>query len=842
MKVFKEGVLGERNVSRSRRPQKGRTPRSSGRLLPPVSILIDGAFVEVAAADLRPFFVRRSSDAMQRIQAATERARALDEELATARAMRRLRREMREWERAGVRRHRIRVAPPPPRKPVARARNSSLTRLTRWTKALPTYRKVIVDRQGQRGIFLDIRYDAARTNRTGVNRRRLAYQLRRDHAELYLGEPVSLSNMGANADEILACADALESVNRAARSNAKVGLNAILQCPYELDAAGRGAYLERVARLFDDMGVAYCMTLHEPDIEGDQRNYHVHIWWTLRAIERVGPYEWDIAEQLRTDLDGPLALRDLRRACADVATQTCRAHGHEVTFTHLSNAERGLTHRPVKKLGARKVRRARRGEIVADVEANRAIIADNEQRETDLRRKARQQTLQKYARGGEPKLTRATGVRGISRTPMPSRIPVRPARHQHRSPIKPKIANAKAIALPVVPVIAPLRTVAPSPVRVMSPAGARPQPSAQRTWPDRVTPASNQTIADTSPGRVNRQTAKRAIAWAERPNARMIVPIGALANRLTAAPVAPRYANQPAIAPAKRGQAGPFAAAEVRRVLPALRSPQAVETRAARGAAPTETVSRIPDRPDIAVLWPPPQQDRDQRWRQLENMVYRACPALLLSAQAITFGRSNTATERELLGHQERKRLGLPTHETSTACDLIRRLIALHLRDEERRSRNEDRRQRKAQADANARMASVIVLPDGDMPARPRDSGTLEGTHDPVRASPKLPEAHRPDGFFKQQIDPLAQAVRSRNRLVAGWAQAVYSGQRERIKRAAQLIRADEEAERFASGLDPSLWSMIIADAPERHVRTKGTGPARMIGQALDRDFGIQSD
>lgn len=813
-----------------------------------MSILIDGIFVEVEQGDLRPFFVRRSNAAIQRIHAATEHARQLSDERETARALRRLRREMREWDRAGVRRHRIRVAPPPPRKPICRAQKSQLTRVTRWTKALPTYRKVIIDRAGQRGIFLDISYDAAKTNRLGVNRRRIAYQLRRDHAELYLGEPVCRSNMGKDADEILACGDALESVNRAARSNAKVGLNAILQCPFELDAAGRRAYLEGAAKLFDGMGVAYCMTLHEPDIEGDQRNYHVHIWWTLRAIERVAPYEWDIAEQLRTDLDGPLALRDLRRACADVATQTCRAHGHEVTFTHLSNAERGLTHRPVKKLGARKVRRARRGEIVADVEANRAIIADNERRAADLRRNARQQTLQEPAKGGGRQPARATGARATPRKLMPSRIPSNPARHRHRSPDKPQRGKARAIALPVVPASAQLRNVPPSAVRVVPSSSARPQSAAQKARSDFVTPASIQHIADTVPARVNRQKATCAVAAVERPMARTIVPmvdrlpIGAPANRLTTATAAPRDVDRPAIAPVKRGKAGPFVAAEVLRARPALRSLQPVEAKAARGAAAAESVSRIQDRPVATVMWTPLQQGRDQQWRQLENMVYRACPALLITAENITYGRGNSATERELLAHQERKRLGLPTLETAAALKVIDRLIALHLRDEERRSRNEDRRQHKAQAEAKARLASGIVAREGDMPDQSGRRVSVEHMPDPVQPTTKLPDAHRPGGPLNQPIDPLDQAVRSNNRLVAGWAQAVYSGQRERIKRAAQLIRADEEAERLASGLDPSLWSMIIADAPERQARTRSTAPARSIDQALDRDFGPQPD
>lgn len=202
-------------------------------------MLVDGTFVEITAADLRGFFVRRSNAVMQRIHAATELAQRLGGERETARALRRLRRHMLEWALAGVPWYRIRSAPPPPRKLADGKRKSSLKRVTPWITALPAYRKTIVDRQGQRSIFLDISYDAAMINRPGVNRRRVAYQLRLDHAELYCGAPLYHSNMGKDKDEILAFADVLESVNRSARSNAKCGMNAILQCPFELDAAGR---------------------------------------------------------------------------------------------------------------------------------------------------------------------------------------------------------------------------------------------------------------------------------------------------------------------------------------------------------------------------------------------------------------------------------------------------------------------------------------------------------------------------------------------------------------------------------------------------------------------------
>ena len=375
--VLDRGVSGERNVSRSRRAQEAQTPLTLGRAQPAISIFTDGDFCTVEQSDLRIFFARRSTLQAQQRRITAERIAQLEDSHATTRAARRLRREMRAWDRIGGRQVRVRMFKPTT-KSGRRQRTITVTKLTKTVVPLPRYVRAIVDRDNHRGIFLDISYDSAKTQKNGVARRRLYYQFELDHAALMSGEPVFRSNMGSDIEEVLICGDMLEAVNRSARKNAKVGINAILQCPTELDGAGRQSFLRRLAEEFDAMGIAYCMTLHLPDALGDQRNHHVHIWFTLRSLERIAPYEWEVGEQLRTDLDGPAAMFALRRTCAQIATETCHAAGHSVRFTHRSNAARGLVHRPQKKLGPKKALRARCGEVVADNEANRCVIASNE--------------------------------------------------------------------------------------------------------------------------------------------------------------------------------------------------------------------------------------------------------------------------------------------------------------------------------------------------------------------------------------------------------------------------------------------------------------------------------
>lgn len=383
--VLDRGVSGERNVSHPRRAQEARTPPISGRAQPAISIFTNGDFCTVEQSDLRIFFARRSTLQAQQRRITAERIAQLEDSHATARAARRLRREMRAWDRIGGRQVRVRMLKPTT-KSGRRQPTIAVTKLTKTVVPLPRYVRAIVDRNNHRGIFLDISYDSAKTQKNGVARRRLYYQFELDHAALISGEPIFHSNMGGDIEEVLVCGDMLEAVNRSARKNAKIGINAILQCPAELDRAGRQSFLRRLAQEFDAMGIAYCMTLHLPDALGDQRNHHVHIWFTLRSLERVAPYEWEVGEQLRTDLDGPAAMFALRRTCAQIATETCHAAGHSVRFTHRSNAARGLVHRPQKKLGPKKALRARCGEVVADNEANRSVIASNEKLADEIER------------------------------------------------------------------------------------------------------------------------------------------------------------------------------------------------------------------------------------------------------------------------------------------------------------------------------------------------------------------------------------------------------------------------------------------------------------------------
>lgn len=269
----------------------------------------------------------------------------------------------------------IEVEPPKRRKVRRRSQHIRPTSMVQ----LPKYGAPIVDRNGRVGVFVSIGYDGAQKNRFGVFSRRIVYALDVAHCEKdSLGNPMVISNLGCDIHEIVMGADLLELAQRESRKDAKINANIIVQLPYDVPPEVRFEIVQAISHeLFGRHGLPYAAGLHTPDPNGDARNYHAHICAAWRPMERMSPYKWNISEDFRSDLDGDIYWRHARRQVADITTDILARAGVDRRFTHLSNAERGLSHKPQKDLDKRKTRAARAGEYVADNEANKQIIAEN---------------------------------------------------------------------------------------------------------------------------------------------------------------------------------------------------------------------------------------------------------------------------------------------------------------------------------------------------------------------------------------------------------------------------------------------------------------------------------
>lgn len=265
---------------------------------------------------------------------------------------------------------------PANRKPFKR---KELINRPRGHLSLPKYDRPIIDSKGRQSIVMTVDYDGSKRHAFGIIGRRIVYISDPEHCELDgSGQAIIFSNMGSDLAEILHAAEVHELGQRTSRADAKLGLNIVIQMPHDVPTKVREKILRAVSHeLFGRHGLPYAASLHRPDPDGDPRNYHGHIWGSWRPMTRTAPYCWDIAQDFRADLDGRDYWRHARRRVAEIMTSVLHREGTDRHYTHLSNAERGLPHKPQKNLDKRKTRSARAGEFVADVVAMDALIKAN---------------------------------------------------------------------------------------------------------------------------------------------------------------------------------------------------------------------------------------------------------------------------------------------------------------------------------------------------------------------------------------------------------------------------------------------------------------------------------
>ena len=312
----------------------------------------------------------------------------------TARAIRKLRKQEREFDRSIARffRRKIRTVARPTTELKHKPPKPRAIRPSRTMQALPSYGGFIRDRQNRIGVFFDAKYYSSRTSRPGVAMRMTKY-IWRGAALDERGAPMFRTNVGETIEEVVCGFDHLEQVNRSAQRGAKVLNTAVLAMDYrwtpeQMLEVGEAWAKER----FGQYGLPYAIALHEPPPNGDDRNWHIHVNWSWRPLERVVAYEWLVSESLRTELDGREGMRFLRERFAALSTEMSFNRGDCDVYTGLSHAARGLRIETQKKLYEEKTRRARAGEFVAANEENhervlrsKAAMIDDDLRREDER-------------------------------------------------------------------------------------------------------------------------------------------------------------------------------------------------------------------------------------------------------------------------------------------------------------------------------------------------------------------------------------------------------------------------------------------------------------------------
>lgn len=201
------------------------------------------------------------------------------------------------------------------------------------SRRLRSYKAQLRDAKRRVALFLLMRYVGFKSPgwRKGITAEHAMYILREAALELVQSgglEPLPISNMGATPEEIADCWNAIEQIEAAYRANAKVQYRFILNLPHDLTAKQRRELVKNFCqRELGRLGLPYVAAIHEPDPNGDNRNYHAHILFSTRPFERRGAGEWEFASEKVTELTDKAGMLRLRALAAAHLNTACRKAG-----------------------------------------------------------------------------------------------------------------------------------------------------------------------------------------------------------------------------------------------------------------------------------------------------------------------------------------------------------------------------------------------------------------------------------------------------------------------------------------------------------------------------------
>lgn len=171
-----------------------------------------------------------------------------------------------------------------------------------------------------------------------------------------------------------------EAQARDTRKNSCTARTGRFSLPSGADAAGR----ESIAHEFADFlteryGVAVIVGIHAPDKHGDDRNWHMHFWFTTRQVDENGlGSKTRVLDDKKT---GPQEIIRIREAVADVINDYLEETGIDERVDHRSHKDRGIDRTPMIHMGEAASALERKGIRTERGDTNRAIRESNRRRE-----------------------------------------------------------------------------------------------------------------------------------------------------------------------------------------------------------------------------------------------------------------------------------------------------------------------------------------------------------------------------------------------------------------------------------------------------------------------------
>lgn len=240
----------------------------------------------------------------------------------------------------------------------------------------------VIDDDGMRGVHYSQTYLSRKSEvfYRGAARDRWLYEAR-DEAVLRDrdGEPVIISNLGDDVDEIGAAWQAIEDAIM--RANGKVQIRIIVALDADASTDEQIAALKHFGEtVLAPLGLPYSAVIHRAPDTGDQRNVHGHILTNFRPTERVEPYTWAFADHVRGELDGKNGVQMLRHLWAHSMTEAAEKARRNMRYTGLGYGARGLDLEAGEHLSEAKSAMVARGQRVWAHERNKIKNARNQVR------------------------------------------------------------------------------------------------------------------------------------------------------------------------------------------------------------------------------------------------------------------------------------------------------------------------------------------------------------------------------------------------------------------------------------------------------------------------------
>lgn len=174
------------------------------------------------------------------------------------------------------------------------------------------------------------------------------------------------------------------------RSNSCTARELEVAFPYEFNAFQRREAGEMISQeIMRRYGCAVDIAYHQPNRDGDERNFHAHILFTTRGFDPETKDGW--AKNKYRDLNndkmemdgesttrGKAEIHDLRKFTAQAMNRIAERDKLDVRTQHLSFAARGIEKEPTQKMGYMATQLERRGIQTERGDINRAIIASND--------------------------------------------------------------------------------------------------------------------------------------------------------------------------------------------------------------------------------------------------------------------------------------------------------------------------------------------------------------------------------------------------------------------------------------------------------------------------------